>query len=125
MSILVKDMYSSILKIQSPPKPQTVCIQKIIDPFELECRKDHYQDMIRNYMARELADHIVHKCSIFEVPSYLEIMRGKAVRMELTINDRGAYEGMLPYARDEGRREGQKKAIDSLPYGLNPQEIWE
>ena len=112
------------------PKPkisETFVYQHVLDPYELELlrRDPSFAEVLKRNMARALAEHIFKQCQVFEVPSHGDLMRGRPLRMEMTINDRGTYERWMPIERDQARREERKRVMDSLPYGMNPTEFWE
>lgn len=117
-----------------PPKRPVVerfAYRHVLDEFELEAlrRDPDFKMVLKRHMARALADAIVDKCQLFELGSYGDLYRGVPIQMEVVINDRGAHENMLPYARDEGRREGVqqgvKRTLESLPHGIDPTRVWE
>jgi hypothetical protein len=73
-------------------------------------------------MARQLADFILENCCPIDVKDAMR--RDDVVRIELTLDDRGAYERMLPEARRDGIREGTKAGAAAMaaliPYGCEP-----
>ncbi len=113
---------SFIQEIPKRPKSEVFAYEHRIDPMEFRHMKDApgYMEHLKRRMARSLADHIVEVCQLFEPPDVWDVERGLPIRMECTINDRGRYENWLPLERDEGRKEGRKRAIESLPYGIEP-----
>jgi hypothetical protein len=89
------------------------------DEFEYIWRHRPPEDLtreIRTRLARQVANILMEKCAPFVemrtesgLPSY---------RLEVFLNDRGAYENWLPSERREGRQEGAKAVIEMLPYGM-------
>lgn len=96
------------------------------DEFEYALRHRPSEDLareIRTRLSRQVADILMDKCAPFVemrtesgTPSY---------RMEVCLSDRGAYENWLPTERRQGRQEGAKAVVDSLPYGMEPNAFYE
>lgn len=84
--------------------------------------KEQIVARIKRWLVGELAEHLADKCKVFEF-DYNRLMRDPVVHIEITIDDRGTYEGMVDGAERAGRRQGIKEAIDAMPYGLN--EVYE
>ena len=85
-------------------------------------------------MARLMKDFVAEM--LYEPPKRAEpkvfayqLLQGYPIRMELTINDRGCYEHIVPMAKSEGRREGIKAGKDevkrTIPYGFEPEQYYE
>lgn len=116
----------------SPAKPQKSpttrpggAVRKTADRHELRWATDlrarqRIFDDLKRAAAHELADFIFAKCKFFEVPDLMG--DDLKLQIELTINDRGAYENWLPVVEQRGKAAGERQAVkrmvDSLPYGL-------
>lgn len=118
---------------EAPKQPivERFAYRHVLDEFELEMlrRDPEFKVALKRSMAQALANAIVEKCQLFELPSYGDLYRGLPIQMEIVINDRGAHQNMLPHARQEGRREGLeqgvKRTLESLPHGIDPTRVWE
>lgn len=132
---LTKDVIRESLSVANRPNGQPVsevfCYQHVLDRLELELlsRDPTFIKVIKGRASRELADHIIEKCHLFEIPSFVELRGGVPVRMELTINDRGAYENLIPRERADARKEGidigASRVTKSIPYGFEPNAYYE
>lgn len=111
-----------IRELPERPISEVFAYRRVVEPYEFKVFKSDpgYLKSLKHHMARALAEMIVDKCQLFELPSDMEINRGVPIQMECTINDRGTYENWLPVARGEGWKEGRKHALESLPYGVEP-----
>ena len=101
------------------PKPMTLCVERVISKWDIlafEGNLHILRERIKSDLSHDLANNIIDKCQLIEFPEVFK--EGAVVRLELSINDRGRYENWLPIARDEGKKEGIKQAIENLPYGL-------
>jgi hypothetical protein len=114
------------------PKPIEFAIQEPLDPMDLMVARENpaaFVSRMKNFMAAKLARMIVENCQIFEVPDFARLSREPCLRLQFTINDRGSYTNWLPYEREEGQKEGfelgYKRAIDNVPYGLEPGQYYE
>lgn len=132
MARLAKDMIAEL--IYEPPKrpiSETFFYQHVLDWMELESlkRDKGYVRALKRRMAHSLAEMIVEKCQLFQMPEMHELRDGTPIRMQLTVNDRGAYENIIPRERAEAKREGVKIGAErvekSLPYGFEPNQFYE
>jgi len=118
--------------IARPPEPITLAYRMCVSPREMEMarfmtRQDLKKEIVRS-MAHALAKEIAEKCAPFELPQ--EFYPGQTlVQMEITLHDRGAYEHMLPHARQEGKKLGaeMQRRVDEArtPYGFEPETFYE
>lgn len=116
-----QDFDSATFQRPQEPRPETFCIQRTFDAYELEQARRigvSVLDQAKRWAAHELANHIADHCKWFDPGSAWFDNRSKTFRIELTINDRGSYEHMIPRAKEEGRRLGREQTKKSLPYGL-------
>ena len=128
MAVLMKD-----IKFEVPKRPvsEVFTYQHVLDYHDIEMvrRDPKFIERIKKMMARELADHICEKCQVFEIPSMADLYHGLPIRMELTINDRGAYENWIPNERREAHTNGVKVGADrvrkSIPYGFEIDSYYE
>lgn len=115
-------------KLVPRPKPQTFCLNHPIDAAELRMRmrlgepRERVILSLRRFMVQRLAEHLEANCKTFQF-DFDRLMRDEVLRMEVTIDDRGTYEGMVDGAERAGHRAGIKDAIEAMPYGLN--EVYE
>lgn len=124
---------SKQLIFEQPKRPisEVFVYRHVVDPYEFRMLKDQvgYMKALKRRMAGALADMIVERCQLFQLPSEFDIYRGVPVQMECVINDRGSYENWLPNerrkGREEGREQGKKQVVESLPYGYEPNQYWE
>lgn len=133
MAVMIDEMVSRF--IQEPPKrpvSETFCYQHVLEWDDMKMMKidpAFYMERLKRRVANELADAILEHGSFFEMPSHFELMRGTPIRMELTINDRGRYERMIPIARDEAKREGveigAERVKKAIPYGFELGQYYE
>lgn len=113
-----------VRKLTPRPEPQTFLIEEPIDPSEWRWAIRNgatEQELLRRlhrHMTLKLADHLAEKCKAFEF-DFNRLMRERIVSIEITIDDRGTYEGLVDSAERAGRRQGIKEATDAMPYGLN------
>lgn len=125
MSTSTRDLMP--LEIRRPDRPESMnfAFRKSVDPESLYFARsaDDRQrlfDRLKWDAARALADHIAKHCKWFDRSTPMN--RDMAIQIELTINDRGAYENFFPVAKQEGRKEGwasaMRAAAESLPYGI-------
>ena len=120
-----------VYEIPKSPKSEVFAYEHRVDPMEVRYRGNdpEFMNYLKRRMAHALADHIVDVCQLFEPPSMRDLERGMPIRMECTINDRGAYEHWIPKVRDEARNEGVKqgveRAIELMPYGIEPGQYYE
>jgi hypothetical protein len=108
--------------------PMPVCVERVIEWQERRLCRDAPEALellarhIKRDMARQLADFILENCCPIDVKDAMR--RDDVVRIELTLDDRGAYERMLPEARRDGIREGTKAGAAAMaaliPYGCEP-----
>lgn len=108
-----------------PPESLVFACREIADAFELRMARTPEErgrvfERLKKQASRKLAAFVMENCKFFEVPDLMsDDMR---LHIEVTINDRGAYENWLPVAEQRARREGERKAVtrmvESLPYGL-------
>lgn len=107
------------------PEPLTVRIEREIDRHDWQLMErmepGAYAKRMKASMVAELAEHIA-KSTLFPV---LDLAGEDRVRIELTINDAGAYQGWLPYERREGKREGAECERKRAPYGVEPGQFYE
>lgn len=107
------------------PEPLRVCIEREIDRHDWKLMErlepGAYAKHMKASMVAELAEHIA-KSTLFALPNLLGEDR---VRIELTINDAGAYQGWLPQERREGQREGAERERQRAPYGVEPGQFYE
>jgi len=115
------------MEIRHPerPAPMNFAFRRAIDRHELRfCRSVEEREALftrlKRYAAGALAEHIAAHCKWMDRSFPMD--GSLLLHLELTIQDRGAYENWLPRAREEGRRDGWKDAMTaatrSLPYGL-------
>jgi len=134
MARLMKDFVAEML--YEPPKraePKVLVYERVLDRHELQHLKRgaevEYIRYIKQEMAHKLADHILKECQVFQIPGMQELMRGYPIRMELTINDRGTYENLIPQAERVARSVGVKAGKDevkrTIPYGFEPEQYYE
>jgi len=134
MARLTKDFVAEML--YEPPKraePKVFTYQKVLDRNELQhlSRRGEVDFIryIKQGMARALADHIFKECQVFQIPEMRELMSGYPIRMELTINDRGTYENLIPQAervaRSNGIKAGATAVMRTIPYGFEPEQYYE
>ena len=134
MARLMKDFVAEML--YEPPKraePKVFVYQRVLDRNELEYLRRglevDYVKYIKRDMARALADHIFKECQVFQIPGMQELMQGYPIRMELTINDRGTYENLIPQAervaRSVGIKAGKDEVKRTIPYGFEPEQYYE
>lgn len=134
MARLMKDFVAEML--YEPPKraePKVFVYQRVLDRNELRHLKTgsevDYIQYIKREMAHKLADHIFKECQVFQIPEVQELMQGYPIRMELTINDRGTYENLIPQAERVARSAGVKAGKDevkrTIPYGFEPEQYYE
>jgi len=132
MERLARDRVAELM-YEPPKRPiaETFTYQHILDWMELERLRDDkgFVRYLKRHMAHSLADMIIEKCQLFQMPEMYELARGTPIRMELTINDRGAYENIIPHERDVAKREGVKIGAErvekSLPYGFELNQFYE
>jgi hypothetical protein len=83
-----------------------------------------FKQYLKKRMAVAIAEMMVEKCELFELPDIAALHHGVPIQMEVTVNDRGAYENLLPMEREHGRQEGVKegrqRVLEALPYGIDP-----
>ena len=132
MTRLMKDFVAEML--YEPPKraePKVFCYRHVLDPLEMRMVQDgaRYIEQLKRRAAHALADHIFTECQFFQIPEMRELMQGYPIQMELTINDRGSYEHIVPMAKHEGRKEGIRAGKDevkrTIPYGFEPEQYYE
>ncbi|KMW48122.1 MAG: hypothetical protein GY747_10305 [Planctomycetes bacterium] len=123
---------SMTFEMPQRPKPIEFAIQEPLDPMDLMVARENpaaFVSRMKNVMAAKLARMIVEKCQLFEVPDFARLSRDPCLRLQFTINDRGMYTNWLPQERQEGKEEGfkigYKRAIDTVPYGLEPGQYYE
>lgn len=103
------------------PDAMHCAIEKLITPDELlmnDVDGERFKEYMKRHMCHELANFIMDKCRVFEMPESMQLRRGRTVRMEMWINDRGAYEYLLPAEFKRGKQEARAEIIKSLPYGI-------
>ena len=136
MARLIKDvMYEVFRESPKPPVTETFTYQHLVDDLEIrELRRNPgYVESIKRQMTHALVDFIIKKCQLFQMPKMHDLERGIPIRMELTINDRGAYENIIPRERADAKREGIKVGIEvgiervkrSMPYGFELDQYYE
>ncbi len=134
MGRLMKDVVAQML--YEPPKraePKLFVYQRVLDKHELRHLRPggeiDYIQYIKRDMADKLADHIFRECQMFQIPGVPELVQGYPIRMELTINDRGTYENLIPHAERVARSVGVKAGKDevkrTIPYGFEPEQYYE
>lgn len=108
------------------PVSERFAYRHVLDRYELEMLKHDpdFKEYLKRRMAEAIAQMMVEKCELFEMPDIASVHRGVPIQMEVTVNDRGAYEHLLPQEREHGRQtgieEGKQRMLESLPYGINP-----
>ena len=136
MARLIKDVMEEVFcESPKPPVTETFTYQHLVDDLEIrEIRRNPgYVESIKPQMTHALVDFIIKKCQLFQMPKMHDLERGIPIRMELTINDRGAYENIIPRERADAKREGIKVGIEvgiervkmSLPYGFELDQYYE
>lgn len=134
MARSMKDFVAEML--YEPPKraePKVFVYQRVLDRDELKHLRRgaevDYIQYIKREMAHKLADHIFKECQVFQIPGMRELMAGYPIRMELTINDRGTYENLIPHAervaRSKGIKAGATAVMRTIPYGFEPEQYYE
>lgn len=106
------------------PAPIPIEIERPLDAFEVRIGREHpaiLQQRLKANMARELAQHIIDHCQVFQMPDLMA--KDPVIRMSFVLHDEGGLRNWLPRERDEGRAEGRKRAIAELPYGLDPDSV--
>lgn len=107
------------------PEPLNFAVREIADAFELRMARTPEErgrvfERLKSQAAGKLAKFIFGNCKFFEVPDLMS--NDLKLQIELTINDRGAYENYLPVAEQQGEAKGRamavKQMVESLPYGL-------
>lgn len=124
----MKNMSDKLIReIPKRPVSEVFAYRHVVDPYEFKLFKSDpgYLERLKQRMARALAEMIVEKCQLFEMPSEMEINRGIPIQMQCVVNDRGSYENWLPEERKQGQKEGAARVIKSLPYGYEPNQFWE
>lgn len=125
MSIFKDQLMPMEIRHPERPAPMNFAFRRAVDWRELSfCRTQEEREMLftrlKRYAAGALAEHIAQHCKWMErtMPTDGSML----LQLELTIQDRGAYENWLPRAREEGRKDGWNAAMNaatkSLPYGL-------
>lgn len=136
MARLIKDVMEEVFcESPKPPVTETFTYQHLVDDLEIrELRRNPgYVESVKRQMANALVDFIIKKCQLFQMPKMHDLERGIPIRMELTINDRGAYENIIPRERADAKREGIKVGIEvgiervkrSMPYGFELDQYYE
>ena len=136
MARLIKDVMEEVFcESPKPPVTETFTYQHLVDDLEMmEIRRDPgYVESIKRQMTHALAAFIINKCQLFQMTKMHDLERGIPIRMELTINDRGAYENIIPRERADAKREGIKVGIEvgiervkrSMPYGFELDQYYE
>jgi hypothetical protein len=132
MPKLISKMHES-LTFTPPerPKPESFSFVHVLTPMEMDrlLHDPEFPRYLKSCIAAELAKFIFKKSQAFQLPPMDDLMRGLPIRIQVDINDRGSYENWIPREREEaesqGRKEGRKRAIESLPFGTNHNEFWE
>lgn len=130
MSRFIETLLANLEPVRQP-RELVLVAEHALDRRRLEIleRDSNYLHAIKSDLAHQLAQAIVENTQLFTMPSYAELRRGVPVRIELIINDAGTAKNYLPRAkreaRDEGFQDGRKSTLATLPYGMDPNEIWE
>lgn len=121
----------TLYTVPTRPKTEVFAYQHVLDDYEMMCMREDkgFVKYLRQKMAHALADLIVEKCQLFQVPGMRDLYRGVPIRAELTVNDRGTYENWLPkveqIARDKGFKSGVSAVKNAIPYGFEPEQYYE
>ena len=115
------------------PTPKVVAIREAFDPYMLTNMKNDwlsYRDHMVRRMAQKLADYIINECDVMVIPdSSLDARRMMQLSMEMTINDKSAYESWIPKAEKAARILGNKEAtqreLARVPYGFESDQFYE
>ncbi|WP_316875460.1 hypothetical protein [Ralstonia edaphi] len=123
---------SATFEMPRRPKPIEIAIQEPLDYFDLLRARESRASFVawaKGMMAAKLAKMIVEECQLFEVPDFATLNRDPNLRLQFTINDKGSYTNWLPQEREEGKQEGFKsgyrRAIEKVPYGMEPDQYYE
>jgi len=107
--------YGETFRCEEPIDPDTV---RILGRGQRAF--DEYLHALKRSIAFKLADHLMERC----VPlTQNDLMSGRRkLFIEIVINDRGAHERDLDFARSVAEKEERervtKRLVASLPYGL-------
>lgn len=115
------------VEIRRPQAPQSLnfAVREIAEEFELRMartpqEREQVFERLKQRAAYKMADYLFKNCKFFEVPDLMS--RDLKLQIEITIEDRGAYENWIPVAEQRGKALGRKQAIkemvESLPYGM-------
>lgn len=125
MSAFISDLMPHEIRYPERPEPINFAFRRQADWHELSfCRSREEREQLyarmKRHAAHALAEHIAAHCKWMDRTAPHD--KDLVLQIELTIQDRGAYENYIPKARQEGRSEGWsaalKAATQSLPYGL-------
>ena len=127
MSLYTYDLVKMVTRANpiKPARTERFVFEQPITPelrYELQRRPKETTDYLRRMAASELADAILEHCAFFHKDWFDVTDPDPRVRIELTVNDRGTYENMIPNERreaaDQERVRTTKRLTESLPYGL-------
>lgn len=129
MAIPIHEFAESL--VYTPPaRPAPINVVAVFAPgrdeYEFVWRKRKAADFaafVRRQLASRVADILMEKCAPF-VETNLE-NGTPSFRLEVFLSDRGAYENWLPVERKQGGAEAVKRYKDRLPYGVDPDRIYE
>lgn len=116
------------------PEPIELAVQEVIHWVDLDARgrwgvlgNAEKLKYIKRSMVQKLATELIERLEPFIVQDMCQ--KGEVYRVQVTLSDRGAYENWLPAERESGRRQGYKQGDEALrnrlPYGIDPDRVYE
>jgi len=107
----------------APPQPLVVVVAHRVDAERLLFLRNVDPELIvreiKSQLARQIAQYIVDKTQLLKIdmPAILGGWEAE-VRLEFTLNDRGAYTNWIPKAENRGFKQRVAAVKKALPYGF-------